>query len=134
MNPLIHHVTLTVSNVENSSRWYRDLLGDVGVVEGEGPGWKRRFMMWPGGLAIGVTEYESAPAADSFSHTTLGLDHVSLACASEAEVRQWGEKLDTLGFTHGPVEDAPYAWTVTARDPDNIPLEFFCVKSSTRGN
>jgi hypothetical protein len=36
--------------------------------------------------------------------------------------------LDDLGFEHGPIEDVPYAWAVTARDPDNIPLEFFCAK------
>ncbi|MGH3731797.1 MAG: VOC family protein [Acidimicrobiales bacterium] len=134
MAPKIHHITLTVSNVEQSSRWYQELLGDALVVEGEGPGWKRRLMMWPSGLVIGVTEYDAAPATSSFSHTNLGLDHVSLACASEAEVGQWFEKLETLGFSHGPLEDAPYGSTVTARDPDNIPLEFFCSKSSARVN
>jgi hypothetical protein len=45
------------------------------------------------------------------------------------EVREWAATLTRLGFDHGPVEEAPYGWAVTARDPDNIPIEFFCPAS-----
>jgi len=121
MSPLAHHVTLTVTDVEASARWYQQLLGDALVVERTMPGWHRIRMAWPDGLVIGVTQ--------PFTHLTTGLDHLGLACHTEMEVREWAATLTRLGFDHGPVEEAPYGWAVTARDPDNIPIEFFCPAS-----
>lgn len=83
-------------------------------------------MSWPDGLIIGVTQFDDAPTREPFTHLNTGLDHVGLACLSQAHVREWAAKLTSLGFDHGPVEEAPYGWAVTARDPDNIPVEFFC--------
>ena len=82
-------------------------------------------MVWPDGLIIGVTQFDDGPPP-RFTHLHAGLDHVGLACASPEEVRQWAEKITELGFARGPVEEAPYGWAVTTRDPDNIPIEFFC--------
>lgn len=48
--------------------------------------------------------------------------------AQEGTFSHLNRDLDHIGIEHGPIEDAPYAWTVTARDPDNIPIEFFCAK------
>jgi glyoxylase I family protein len=83
-------------------------------------------MAWPDGLVLGVTQYDHAPVLDRFSHVRVGLDHVGLACDSENEVHRWADVLTGLGVVHGPVEEAPYGWAVTARDPDDIPVEFFC--------
>jgi hypothetical protein len=85
-------------------------------------------MDWPNGLIIGVVQFEDAPRAQKFSHLNVGLDHIGLACESEDEIHGWIKKLDELGFEHGPFENAVYGWVVTARDPDNIPIEFFCAK------
>lgn len=123
--PHIHHLTSTASDVEESARWYQALLGDAQVVERGMPGWRRSRMAWPDGLIIGVTQFEE-PTPERFTHLCVGLDHVGLACTSEDEVRAWAATMDRLGIEHGPVEEAPYGWAVTARDPDNIPVEFFC--------
>lgn len=85
-------------------------------------------MRWPNGLVIGVTSHATSQPGDRFDHTRVGLDHLGLECASEAEVRAWVLRLDELKVEHGPLEDVPYAWAVTARDPDDIPIEFFCPK------
>src|SRR5487761_2194355 len=110
----IHHITLTVTDVATSARWYQDLLGEADAVHREGDGWRRTRMRWPNNLVIGVTEFDGFEAPARFSHLNLGLDHVGLECQSEEEVRQWDAKLTDLGFTHGPVEEAPYGWAVTA--------------------
>jgi uncharacterized protein (TIGR00725 family) len=123
--PVVHHVTLTVTDVEASSRWYQELLGPASLVPRSAPGWRRIRMQWPGGLVIGVTEHEGTPITDRFDHRRTGLDHVGLACSGEAQVRRWAERLDQMGAARGPVEDVPYGWAVTGRDPDNIPVEFF---------
>ena len=128
MAPLIHHLTLCVTDVDRSARWYQQLLGEATVVDREGPDFRRKRMNWPGGLVIGVTEFPHSPEVNRFTHLNAGLDHVGLACASHDEVHAWADKIDRLGFTRGPVEEAPYGLAVTARDPDNIPIEFFCSK------
>jgi glyoxylase I family protein len=124
----IHHLTLTVSDADASAAWYQRLLGPAEVVRREAPGWRRVRMAWPTGIVIGVTAHDGTPVGDRFDHVRTGLDHVGIGCPSEADVRAWAAHLDDLGVTHGPVEDVPYAWAVTARDPDGIPVEFFCAK------
>lgn len=126
-NP-IHHITLTVNDVEASAAWYLALLGEATVIHRAGPDWKRIRLNFPSGLVLGFTQHDAATKGQKFSHLTVGLDHIGLACESEGEVRGWAAKLDELGFERGPVEDVAYAWAVTARDPDNIPIEFFCAK------
>jgi catechol 2,3-dioxygenase-like lactoylglutathione lyase family enzyme len=124
----IHHVTFSVSDVEKTASWYRSLFGVASEIQRKGLGWKRIRLTWPSGLALGFTEHENSLKDVTFSHLVIGLDHIGLTCTSEAEVHSWARKLDELGYEHGPVEDVAYAWAVTARDPDNIPIEFFCPK------
>jgi len=126
--PVIHHLTLTVTDVDRSAQWYQALLGAAVAVRRVGPGWTRVRMQWPSGLVIGVTAHEETPAAERFDHRHVGLDHVGLACSGEPEVRQWAEQLDRVGAPRGPIEDVAYGWAVTGRDPDNNPIEFFAPK------
>ncbi len=126
--PAVHHVTISVTDAETSAEWYQRLLGPAEITRREGADWTRIRMQWPSGLVIGATQHEGTSAGDRFDHTRVGLDHLGLACADEAEVRAWLELMDDLGIAHGPFEDAPYGWAVTARDPDGLPIEFFCLK------
>jgi catechol 2,3-dioxygenase-like lactoylglutathione lyase family enzyme len=122
----VHHVTLTVLDAERSAEWYQRVLGPAEAITRAGDGWHRIRMAWPDGLVIGVTAHETTAPEDAFDARRVGLDHIGLACTSEDEVRAWATRLDDLGVAHGPVEEAPYAWAVTARDPDGIAVEFFC--------
>ena len=122
----VHHVTLTVLDAERSAEWYQRVLGPAEAITRAGDGWHRIRMAWPDGLIIGVTAHEATAPGDAFDARRVGLDHFGLACASEDEVRAWATRLDDLGVARGPVEEAPYAWAVTARDPDGIAIEFFC--------
>jgi catechol 2,3-dioxygenase-like lactoylglutathione lyase family enzyme len=126
--PTVHHVTITVTDAEASAAWYQQLLGPASVIRRAGPGWLRVRCQWPSGLVIGATQHDATARDDRFDHTRVGLDHLGLACVDEAEVRAWEARLDDLGFVHGPVEEAPYGWAVTARDPDGIAVEFFAPK------
>lgn len=126
--PSVHHITLTVSDIDASVAWYQRLLGPATLVHRSGPGWVRTRMEWPGGLIMGVTRHESTPP-ERFDHARIGLDHIGLACADEAEVRGWHDVLEQMGAPHGPVEDVPYGWAVTGRDPDGIAIEFFCPRT-----
>jgi catechol 2,3-dioxygenase-like lactoylglutathione lyase family enzyme len=124
----IHHLTLTVADAEASAEWYQRLLGPAEVIRREGDGWSRVRMQWPSGVVIGVTRHDGTEPVDRFDHGRIGLDHVGLGCLSEADVRDWADHMDRVGIGHGPVETVPYGWAVTARDPDGIPVEFFCAR------
>lgn len=124
---LVHHVTLTVTDADRSADWYQSLLGPASVIERRGDTWKRLRMQWPSGLILGVTEHHQASPM-AFDETRVGLDHIGIACASGDEVAWWVKHMDALGLEHGQLEDVPYGWAVTARDPDAIPIEFFCPK------
>lgn len=121
-----HHVTLTVRNVESSAAWYDALLGPSERVTRTGDTWERIRMAWPSGLVIGLTRHATTQGHDFFDTTRVGLDHIGLACPREDDVRAWAARMSDLGVDHGPVEEAPYGWAVTARDPDGIAVEFFC--------
>lgn len=127
--PAVHHVTISVRDAETSAEWYQRLLGPAQIVHRTGPGWVRTRMQWESGLVIGATAHERTADDDAFDHTRVGLDHLGLACADGAEVRAWAARMDDLGIGHGPVEDVPYGWAVTTRDPDGIPVEFFAGKT-----
>jgi glyoxylase I family protein len=123
--PRVDHVTLTVSDLAASTEWYQRVLGPAELFPLSGPGWTRTVLIWPGRLMIGLSAYTHP--AQPFDHTRIGLDHLGLHCGSEAEVHAWAARMDALGIVRGPVEAAPYGWAVTSRDPDAIPVEFFCV-------
>lgn len=123
--PPIHHLTLSVTDVTRSAQWYQRLLGRARRVQRAGPTWQRIRLDWPSGLVIALTQHARTSSADRFDEVRVGLDHVGLSCAGAAEVRGWAERLDAMGAERGPVEDLPYGWAVTGRDPDQIPVEFF---------
>jgi catechol 2,3-dioxygenase-like lactoylglutathione lyase family enzyme len=127
MNP-IHHITLSVSDLKQTSDWYLKLFGDAEVFPSEGDGWQRVVLVWANGLMLSFTKHELSNPDEPFSQLRIGLDHIGISCQDQAEVVDWFNRLSELQFEHGPIEDASYGWAVTARDPDNIPLEFFCPK------
>lgn len=124
----IHHLTISVTDADRSAAWYQGLLGPASVIERTGEGWRRVRMQWPDGLVIGATEHDATAAGDRFDHTRVGLDHVGLDAGTREEVERMASRMDELGIEHGPIEDAPYGWAVTARDPDGIAVECYAHK------
>jgi len=106
----IHHITLTVTDVKASTTWFQALFGPADIVEREFETFTRTRMTWPelDDLRIAVMSHHAMDASATFDHLQPGLDE--------------------LGYVHGPVEDVQYAVAVTARTPDNIPVEFFFAK------
>jgi glyoxylase I family protein len=126
----VHHLGLTVTNVERSARWYKDVLGfhEVGRLGDEGDERRKIFLRHDGlSVRLGLVEHR-AGAVRRFDETTPGLDHLSLAVRDRAALDQWCERLTERGVRHAPVAEArsiPGALVVVFRDPDNIQLELF---------
>jgi len=117
---------VTVTDLERSTRWYSELLGDGPVLdEDEQAGnFHHTVFALGGGQLFGLHTHPRA-AGDRFDEYRTGLDHVAFACRDRDELRTWIARLDELGIVHGGIKDAHYGFGVSFRDPDGIALEFF---------
>lgn len=121
----LHHVTLTVTDLDRSVEWYQRVLGLERAADRQGDGWVRVLLRAPSGLLIGLTQHDATGADDRFDPTRVGLDHLSVRCADRAEVEAWARHLDEVGVGHGGIIDAPAGHLVVCRDPDDLPVELF---------
>lgn len=120
----VHHLNLTVSDVERARTFYTGLLGFQNVVD-LGP----RALLSNGSVVLVVgpaPDGMRAITGDRFDENRIGLDHVSLAVASHADLEQAATLLDEQGVSHGEIKDlGPELglFVLAFRDPDNIQIE-----------
>ncbi len=127
--PTIAHVTLTVRDLDRSVGWYERLF-DVKLDLDESPGPFRRAVWLVGGQTlVGLHQFPDAADTRPFDERRIGLDHLAFACRSRADLEAWEVRLEELGIARGGIVDAAYGSGLSARDPDNIALEFFAPPS-----
>jgi glyoxylase I family protein len=129
----IHHLRLTVTDIERSRAFYTGLLGFDVAVESPPAGdssaedaYKILFggiVMVRGSLLMGLRPV--APAGDRFDDDRVGLDHLSFDVPSRADLDQAVTLLDENGVPHGEITALPSfgIYVLPFRDPDNIQLE-----------
>lgn len=131
----IHHLSVTVRDIEASVQWYQRLFDAHRVpmtfphYEREDTGYGVLLIEPRSGLAIGL-HTNTGNDGTAFDEARTGLDHVGFNVASREDLDAWAAWLDELGVEHSGVrtgsEPFPYA-TLVFRDPDNIQLELFAV-------
>lgn len=123
------HVRLTVTDIERSRAFYDELFGlpvAIEMPEGADEATRERFAFLYGGLLyqLGDTLLGLRPVAtDRFEEDRVGLDHLSFAVSSHADLEAAVRVLDERGVAHEPVKDIGHGFIVQFRDPDNIALE-----------
>lgn len=121
----LHHLALTVSNVERSAMWYQELLGMVEVMGEDTDEVRFRVLAHPdSGTVVGLREY-SAGSGDAFDELRTGMDHVAFGVETAKELDEWEAKLEELGVIYTPAVETPIGTVIVFRDPDNIQLEFW---------
>jgi catechol 2,3-dioxygenase-like lactoylglutathione lyase family enzyme len=121
----IAHCNLTVSNMERSRPFYRQLLTFLGmtpVIDGEA------MLYCVGGrTAMGIQPADDAYKNDRFVQRRVGLHHVCFRAREREDVDKFHEFLVGLGarVVHPPKEGqwAPGYYSVLFEDPDGIRLE-----------
>jgi glyoxylase I family protein len=131
----LHHLALTVTDIDSSVAWYEKTFGVSRIME----------VPHPGGTGIGLSNEEQTlmivlhrhdvNEGERFSERRTGLDHAGFVVASRADLERWQDHLEAHGvtrsdqadrpLTQSPIADTPYGSVLVFRDPDNIQLEFF---------
>jgi glyoxylase I family protein len=126
----IHHLGLTVRDAQASAAWYAEVLGFHQVGQHHAPDgtFLKIFLRHPDLPArIGLTQHRTG-RTDMFDETRTGLDHLSFAVTSRADLDTWITRLQAAQAQHSqitPASSIPGAAVIVFRDPDNIQLEIF---------
>jgi catechol 2,3-dioxygenase-like lactoylglutathione lyase family enzyme len=129
----IHHLRLTVTDIERSRKFYTDLLGfDVAVAapESNDPKSDPSYPVLWGGVVMSKGNYllglrPVAVKGDQFDENRVGLDHLSFSVESRVALNEAIKLLDERGVPRGEVRELTSfgICVVSFRDPDNIQLE-----------
>ena len=129
----IHHLRLTVTDVQRSRDFYTSLLGFQVAVESPPPDDPAAaethrvlfggVVMSRGNLIMGLRPM--APATDHFDPDRVGLDHLSFGVAGRGDLEQAVRLFDERGVTHGEITRLPSFGidVLSFEDPDGIQLE-----------
>ncbi len=126
--PGLNHIILTVSDLNRSRAFYRDLLGfHTFDVKTETVEW---FYMPVGDLTVWFLTHNSIPPGDQFSEFRIGLDHLAFTAPTETALHDLTSKLRKAGVeTMGVETFFTGNKYVVFRDPDNIQLEYWMEES-----
>jgi catechol 2,3-dioxygenase-like lactoylglutathione lyase family enzyme len=123
--PGIHHIALRSSDLPRSKRFYTETLGFPVLLENDS-----LFIFRAGSTAVGVRGPETAtPKGDVFNPFRVGLDHLALACSTEAELERVATALSEAGVENTGVKTDPTLNKkyVAFKDPDRIAWELYLV-------
>jgi glyoxylase I family protein len=121
-----HHITLNVSDLDRSRRFYEALPGFV--LDQDFPGEKLRFRIGrTAARLVLVPPVPGTPEGDRFSECRIGLDHLAVGVSGRDQLEAALATLRSIGAeTDGiHLDRAGEAAMITFRDPDNIQWELF---------
>ncbi len=124
------HLSLTISDLDRSTSWYREMLGFSLDSEVEGQGFRRNRLRHPdAGITLTLTAHEAGPG-DRFDERRTGMDHVSFAVPTMDDLLGFKERFDEQGVDHSDIKPtvSGAGGIVTFRDPDNIQLEIVAAR------
>lgn len=129
----IHHLRLTVTDLDRSRDFYTSLLGFEVAVESppdDDPSAAEVFkvlfggvVMIRGNLLMGLRPM--APGSDRFDPDRVGLDHLSFGVASHDDLEHAVRLLDERGVRRGEITGLPSFGieVLSFEDPDGMQLE-----------
>ncbi|HEY7917444.1 MAG TPA: VOC family protein [Acidimicrobiales bacterium] len=134
--PKLHHLALTVTDLDASVRWYESVFGVQFLMDAPHQGGVGRVLADQGRELMIVLHRHNGNDGALFGETSTGLDHAGFFVPTRADLQAWQDHLEAQGvtrvdaadkpLTQSPISDEAYGSVVVFRDPDNIQLELFC--------
>ncbi|HLD51048.1 hypothetical protein A3K34_02040 [candidate division WWE3 bacterium RIFOXYC1_FULL_40_10] len=116
----IHHIEFTVTDLEQSKRFYSKFPGFKVVAE-----YPNFVMFQANEFYLGLTDHKGCVTNDKFSEFNVGLDHLAFGVSSLEDLREVASFLDSQKIPHSEINVLSNGTHIfTFRDPDNIQLEF----------
>jgi len=125
----IHHVSFTVTDLDRSVAWYKEVLGLAELMREDHPdgaGYAIVLCRPDFSMCVGLHTH-AANTSEPCNETRTGLDHVSFGVAQRAELDTWVEHLEKLNVFQSPINDQEGYAVLVFRDPDNIQLELISI-------
>jgi glyoxylase I family protein len=132
----VHHLRLTVTDVERSRAFYTELLGFQVAMDAPPPAGDPHhdltvdvlqdgIVLANGDLLIGLRPVDAERAGDRFDPFRCGLDHMSFGVPARADLEAAVREFEERGVEHGGITELPpFAIAVLPfKDPDGIALE-----------
>lgn len=134
----VHHIRLTVTDVERSRLFYTEVLGFEVALAGPPPAddpdhellvdsLQGGIVLTGAGMLLGLrpADEDRRSTKDRFDPFRVGLDHMSFVVADRAALESAAATLDEHGIPHGVVTDLPPLGlsVLSLEDPDGIQLE-----------
>ena len=125
----VNHLAMATGDMDQTIRFWRDLLG-MRLVAGLGkPGYRHYFFQlsatdlvaffeWPGVKPVPPKDH-GEPVRGPFI-----FDHVSFGVATEADLWALKDRLEAAGFEVSDVIDHGFIHSIYSFDPNGIPIEF----------
>ncbi|MDT8910629.1 VOC family protein [Amycolatopsis sp. PS_44_ISF1] len=126
----VHHLALTVTDVDRSVPWYARVLDLEETHRREDPdtGIHKVVLRSAGdGFSIVLVQHPDT-GRRGFDERRTGLDHVAFSVSSKAELGDWEERLDEFGVSYTPPTESRTfegSSVIVFRDPDGIQLEIW---------
>lgn len=126
----VHHLALTVTDVDRSVPWYERVLDLEELTRREDPETGlRKVVLGSAGDQFAVMLVQHADTGRrGFDERRTGLDHVAFKVSSVAELGEWEDRLDEFGVSYEPTSPSRTlegSSVIVLRDPDGIQLEIW---------
>ena len=126
----ISHVSLSVTDLERSLAFYRDVLNlDVFVEPFDATAFEGREVLLLAGRVVVNLQAHAASDGSRFDPTRTGLDHLAFHVSDREALEAWVAWLDARGISRSEVkEGGGLGWMIEFRDPDGLQLELFTTR------
>ena len=125
----INHLAMATGDMDETIRFWRDLLG-MRLVAGLGqPGYRHYFFEISETDLIAFFEWRDVEPVPRRSHGRpvkgpFVFDHLAIGVESEEDLWELSARLDAAGFHVSDVIDHGFIHSIYTHDPNGIPIEF----------